>query len=503
MLPQRRRPPTVRQLCETVGVDVNESADLRDTADSRLDDAAAVDRVLALLTSDPELRAAMVNTARSLRERVIAYLNAQAPEGEPGVTVVDLGWGGTIQSLLQNLLRREAKVAGTPTTRLLGLYLVTHDLALQRTLDGLETEAFLAGYGVPGPAVRSIMRSPEILEQVCMPDVGSQVGLTADLEPVLGDAIDERIPQAAHRAAVQAGIRAFQREWARYAVLMPDRRPSLTTPELRQQLLAQVTRALVAPTEHEATVFGAWIHDENFGSRGSDLLVGGPETARAVRHMEPRDVVAPPMAELYWPFGLAALEDEHLAASVEAMTTGRMPPEAFYSVVEAGDFDVYYDTGFGFGEAWKETLESRRNRFGLSYVRTTVRAEEVRGVRLDPASAPCVLRLDSIALTCSMRGQAEPRRLVFDSPEALERFTVRGATALRPKLWLIDGTDPQFELDLKCSLGEAPYEVVVECAYAILASAPPSVPARSGPPKTQAVKRLARQAGKRGRPVAP
>src|SRR3954471_13002864 len=503
----RRRPPTVRQLCETLGVDVDTSAKLRPRADARLDDVATLDATFAELSSDPELRQTIVNSARVLRERVMEYLRREAGQGGGGeaerLVLVDLGWGGTIQSLVHQLLRRDAAVNKADELPIHGLYLVTQELALQRALDGLELYGFLGDFGVPGPEVRSIMRSPEILEQVCMPDVGSQIDLTADLEPVLGDAVDERIPQAAHRAAVQAGIRAFQREWARYAVLMPDRRPSLTTPELREQLIAQVTRALVSPTEQEAAVFGAWIHDENFGSRGSDLLVGGADTARAFRHMEPRDVVATPMAELYWPFGLAALEDQHLAASVELMTTGRIAPEAFYSVVEAGDFDVYYDNGFGFGESWKETLESTRNRFGLSYARTTVRADEVRGVRLDPAAAPCVLRLDWIALTCSMRGQAEPRRLVFDSPEALERFTIRGATALRPKLFLIDGTDPQFELDLKRALGEAPYEVVVECAYAILASAPPSVPARSGPPKTQAVKRLARQAETRGVPVEP
>ena len=501
----RRRPPTVRELCETLGVDVETSAKLREKADARLDDVATLDATFAELSADPELRQAIVNSARQLRERVMQYLRREAG-GDERLVLVDLGWGGTIQSLVHQLLRRDPAVNESNELPIHGLYLVTQELALQRALDGLELYGFLGGFGVPGPEVRSIMRSPEILEQVCMPDVGSQVDLTADLEPVLGEAVDERIPQAAHRAAVQAGIRAFQREWARYAVLMPDRRPSLTTPELREQLIAQVTRALVAPTEQEATVFGAWIHDENFGSRGSDLLVGGAGgsgIARAFRHMEPRDVVATPMAELYWPFGLAALEDEHLAASVELMTTGRIAPEAFYSVVEAGDFDVYYDNGFGFGESWKRTLESKRNRFGLSYARTTVRAEEVRGVRLDPASAPCVLRLDWIALTCAMRGQTEPRRLLFDSPEALERFSVRGATALRPKLYLIDGTDPQFELDLKRTLGEAPYEVTVECAYAVLPSAPPSVPARLAPPKTQAVKRLARQAENRGVPVEP
>src|SRR3954469_8005458 len=504
----RRRPPTVRQLCETLGVDVDSSAKLRETAGARLDDVATLDATFAELSTDPELRQAIVTSARQLRERVMAYLRREAGEGEGAggeagtperLVLVDLGWGGTIQSLLHQLLRRDAAVNKSEELPIHGLYLVTQELALQRALDGLELYGFLGGCGVPGPEVRSIMRSPETLEQVCIPGVGSQLDLPADLEPVLGDAVDERIPQAAHRAAVQAGIRAFQREWARYAVLMPDRRPSLTTPELREQLLAQVTRALVAPTEQEATVFGAWIHDENFGSRGSDLLVGGPDTVRAFRHMEPRDVVATPMAELYWPFGLAALEDEHLAQSVEAMTTGRIAPEAFYSVVEAGDFDVYYDNGFGFGESWKETLESKRNRFGLSYARTTVRADEVRGVRLDPAAAPCILRVDWIALTCSLRGREQPKRLVFDSAEALAQFTVRGADLLRPKLYVVDGSDPQFELDLRRALGESPYEVTVEVAYAVLPSAPAAENPRAAElerrkeASSRAVKRFVRQ----------
>src|SRR3954447_12501482 len=45
----RRRPPTVRQLCESVGVDVQSSARLRDKADARLDDVATLDAALAEL----------------------------------------------------------------------------------------------------------------------------------------------------------------------------------------------------------------------------------------------------------------------------------------------------------------------------------------------------------------------------------------------------------------------------------------------------------------------
>ncbi len=504
----RRRPPTVRQLCETVGVDVEVSARLRERADARLDDAAAVDEVLAELTSDPELRSAMVSNGRLLRERIVEYLRRRVPAEEANLMLVDLGWGGTIQMLLQGILTRQAAISGTPELHTIGLYLVTHELAVQRALDGLELEGFLGAFGVPGPAVRSIMRSPEIIEQVCMPDVGSQVDLSAELEPVLGDSVDERIPQAAHRAAVQKGIRAFQREWARYATVLPGRRATLTAPDIRAQLVAQVARALVAPTEREATVFGAWIHDENFGSHGSDLLVGGPHIARAFRHMDPSAIIKSPMSDVYWPFGLAALEDEHLALAAEAVTMGWLPPEAFSSVVEAGDFEIYYDNGYGYGEGWKEAIESKRNRFGLSYVRTTVRAEEVLGVRIDPAKAPCILRLDWIALTCSMRGEAEPRRLMFDSAESLERFNIRGAVTLRPKLFTVDGDDPQFELDLRRALDAAPYEVTVECAYAIMLTAPPAGDrhaaemARRAEARSKALKRFMRQVENRsGVPV--
>ena len=504
----RRQAPTVRQLCETVGVDVQLSAALRDRANARLDDAAAVDEVLAELTSDPELRTAMVSRGRALRERIAEYLKRHVPEGEPNVMLVDLGWGGTIQTLLQQLLTRQAAIEGRPELHTIGLYLVTHGFAVERALDGIELDGFLGSFGMPGPAVRSIMRSPEILEQVCMPDVGSQLDLTAELEPVLGSSVDERIPQAAERGAVQAGVRAFQREWARYATVLPGRRVRLTEPDVREQLVGQLARALVAPTEQEATVFGAWVHDENFGSHGSDLLVGGPHTARAFRHMVPSEIVETPMSEVYWPFGLAALEDEHLALAAEAVTMGGLPDQAFHSVVEAGDFEVYYDNGFGFGEDWKEVIESKRNRFGLSYARTTVRAEEVRGIRLDPAKAPCILRIDWIALTCSMRGQAEARRLMFDSPELLERFTVRGAVPLRPKLFTVDGVDPQFELDLKAALGESPYEVTAEVAYAVLLAAPPAPDprgvelARRAHARSRAVKRFVRQVENRsGVPV--
>ncbi len=200
--------------------------------------------------------------------------------------------------------------------------------------------------------------------------------------------------------------------------------------------------------------------------------MGGPHASRALRYMDPAALIALPMSELYWPFGLAALEDEHLGEAADAVSMDLLPAEAFSSVVEVGDFDVYYDNGYGFGEGWKVALESKRNRLGLSYVRAELRADMIRGVRLDPVKAPSILRIDWVALTCWLRGESRPRELLFDSAEAIDRFTRRGVSALGPKLWSVAGEDPQFELSLEQALGAPPYLVVVECAYAVMPAAP-------------------------------
>ncbi|MEA2427480.1 MAG: hypothetical protein QOF37_1108 [Thermoleophilaceae bacterium] len=459
----RRSAPLVRELCATLGVEVDASPVLARNADTRMNEHDVATEVIDELTSNPELRGKIVARSRLLRERVLAYVAKMLPEGESNMTVVDLGWGGTIQKLLQQILHESGS-----DIHLIGLYLLTQEVATERILDGLNIGGYLAAQGVPGAAARAIMRSPEILEQVCMPDVGSQLDLDSDLEPVLDEAVDRNLVQSAERAAVQKGIRAFQREWVRYAQLDAGT-ARLSHPDARRILLAQVARATVAPTAAEAAVFGGWVHDENFGSRGFESIVGDDHFRRALRHMDPETLLETPMSDVYWPFGLAGLEDEHLAKSAEAVAMGLLPASAFYSALESGDLEVYFDNGYGFSADWRKRVEGRRNRFGLSYARAELRGDEVRAVRIDPVRAQCLLRIDWIAMTCWVRGEPEPRRLVFDTHEALARFTMRGLTPGRAKFYMAGGNDPQMELDLRAELGGATaYEVVVEVAYAVM-----------------------------------
>jgi hypothetical protein len=471
---ERRRLPTLREFAATVGAPLEMFGELARDADRWLDDAGFGDEVIDAIVHGPDLRMAVVGQAQELRRRILRYLESVRPPGEETVLMVDLGWGATIQSMAQRLLRE----AGVPC-RTVGLYMVTGEKAAQRALDGVESHGFLASFGLPKDEVRAIMRSPEILEQLCMPDHGSQVSITEELQPVLADAPEAFAYQGVQRAAVQSGILAFQREWGRYRTALPGMlEPLWRCP--RELLLATIVRAVVAPTPDEAALFGPWLHDENFGSDRVDAIATGP-SVKSLPHLDPRTLIDIPMTDLYWPFGLAALHDEHLARAAAAVATGQVPWEAFGPELETGRFEVYMDLGWGFSDETKLAIKVRRNRRGLSLARATIRGDFVKRVRLDPAKAPCVIRLDWIRLRCRRHGLKEPVEILLESPEDFAGLRLHGAHAIAPKLLVVPGDDPYFILDVERRAGGPVYEVELECAFAVL-----------GVPRSQARERRAR-----------
>src|ERR1700709_2491474 len=200
----RRRAPTARQLAEQLGVPIHDVPALADMVDLRLDTPGVATTALEAISAEPQVRGPSVVRAARARERLLRYLDGQLPESGLAM-VVDLGWGGTIQTLLSRVLRSSGR-----DLHLVGLYLATNSTALHRRLDGFEMEGYLASAGEPARPFAPVMRSPEILEQLCMPDFGSLVGFDERLNPLTSDARMSRT-QAAQKAAAQAGVRAFHR----------------------------------------------------------------------------------------------------------------------------------------------------------------------------------------------------------------------------------------------------------------------------------------------------
>ena len=455
----RRRLPTLREYAGTLGLALDDLPELAPEADRRLDDAGFGEVVIDAIVHDPALRARVVAGSQALRRRIVRYVEQRLPAGERRLALVDLGWGATIQASVQRLLDEAGLDVAT-----LGLYLVTREGIAGRLLDGLDAQGFLGQAGLPAQPVDALMRSPEILEQICMPDHGSQVDLTEDLRPVLADAPGPSL-QSVERAAVQQGILAFQREWVRYRTALPASVPALHD-GARPALLAVVVRAMVAPTSDEAALFSGWLHDENFGSAAVESIAEG-RAARALAHMDPRTLVDVPMTELYWPFGLAALHDEHLAASVSAAAAGVLDWDAFSSALETGPVELYSDVGWGWEEGRKIGLRVRRNRRGLSFAKATVRGDYVKRVRLDPVQEPAVVRLDFVSLRCQLAGGGEAS-IDLQPPKDLRGLKVRGGRAIAPGDFELTGPDPHFVVDLERRLGVRVWEVEVECAFAVL-----------------------------------
>jgi hypothetical protein len=353
-----------------------------------------------------------------------------------------------------------------------GLYLLTNDAAVERLLDGVAAEGFLGTLGLPDPAVRWIMRSPEILEQVCMPEEGSLLGFDGGGEPVTTP-VRADPDQHAQRQAVRDGILAFQQEWGRYRDVVPKAHHGLderARPLLRTALL----RFVVEPTVEEARVFGSWLHDENWGSDESETVLGGALAGR-LEYMSPLQLLELPMNRLYWPFGLAALHNPPLARAAAAVAFGDLPADVFTS----GDdthATLYVDLGAGLMPRRQPPL--RANSRGLYYLRQQVDAHPLFAVAIGFPPGPGLARLDWMRLRFGLRGRTEPAVVDVRWPEGDSRVRYHDGELLSGNLLFGPRRAPRLSFQFPPDWGVDVYGVEVELGFGWLPSAPGAVPQR-------------------------
>jgi hypothetical protein len=296
-----------------------------------------------------------------------------------------------------------------------------------------------------------------------MPDHGPQIGLDEGLQPILAPASHDRL-QMVEAGALRQGVEAFQREWGRYRAVMPGKLPSFSGGAhlLRPLLLRQ----LEAPTELEASLLGAWSHDENQGSERAEEIADLSHAAR-LRHLSPDQLLDVPMEELYWPAGLAARADPAIASLYAAGASGEIPWQSLSSPVESGAFRI---SATGVEVPSDSTIETtpKRNRLGLSEVSGTIMAPALHELVLRPSERPCVVRLDYLELTCLAEGEADPVAVQLEAPQDFARLTRANCFVLNPNVFVVHGTDPELRLDLRGLTPRTVFRVDVRCGFAIL-----------------------------------
>lgn len=455
----RRRTPTVAEFLPTLGLGTGDLPRFASHADTRLDDPVVRHNLFAAIVDDAALNAKVLEHARVQRERVLRYVDGLLG-GAQELFVVDLGWAGSAQLMLNSVL-----ALGGRRVAITGLYLATHEGAASNAFAGMRTLGYLGDFGEPEPTVAAVTRTPEILEQTCLPEHGSQVALDEKLQPVLAPVARARL-QAVEAGALRQGVEAFQREWARYRVAVPDKLPSLASaPAVLRPL---IMRQLLAPTELEATLLGRWAHDEN---QGSDRVeqIADLRMAERLRHLSPEQLRGLSMSDLYWPAGLAARVDTRYAELFAAASAGELEWDALSSDADTGPFVIEVARGVDVDPDARLGGTPRRNRLGLSAIVGDIAAPAIQELVLRPSTHPCVVRLDFLELSCHVQGRAEPVRIRLESPEEFARLRRVNCFLLTSNVFVVHSGSPALYLDLEPQIAGTVFRVDVLCGFAVLA----------------------------------
>jgi FMN phosphatase YigB (HAD superfamily) len=496
----RRRVPTLADAATGLGLRPSQLGPLDALSSARLDDPQMRIAFLDAVTGNEELRAVVANHCAQVRQRLVQHVLDTAGRDEGELLLVDVGWGASIQTLLDRALGAE-KV----NLRTRGFYLMTNDAATGRVLSGVAAEGYLGNLGSPQPLVRWVTRSPEVLEQLCMPDVGSLQGFDDQSVPV--PARDLVAPaQQAERRAVQDGILAFQDEWRRYAPVVRSQ-PLLY--EQRPMLRTILLRFIADPTLDEAAVLGSWKHDENQGSSAVETVLTGfpPEL---LRYLSPMQLLELPMTRLYWPFALAALYNPPLARAAAAVALGELPAEMFTSGTDT-TMTLYVDYGCGSLPRRQSALQA--NSQGLSYLRFALDAHPVYAVGVGFPAGPGLVRLDWLRLRFAVRGRPDEVVVEIRWPEGHESLRYHDGVLVAGNI--LHGAARAPRLSFRCPddwNGEV-YHAEVEIGFAWLPAAAHQSPARDRAavaldlarrmkPRARAVFRLGQILARRLRAVA-
>lgn len=416
-----------------------------------------LDRVAAALTESPQLLNQMNATVTRARERLITALRKAGALEDADLTLVDLGWGATIQYQLGRVLAL-ARIPVVPA----GLYLATEDRAAKVYREGLRAEGFLAQGGHPREVAATLSRSPEVIEQCVNALCGSLIDFTDDGEPIQAEVVGGPA-QDAERRTVQDGVLAFQALWNEYVAADPSW-PSLNHPSAGKRVANIIVSSLKVPTNEEARVFGNWQHEDNFGSDVVTNMI--PEDlAAAIAYLSPNDLEDLQLRDAFWP-RLVAATDPALAGQIEALHSGHLDSQVFEPSGEPFETHLRWRSVSGDVHSGPRR-RVRINHNGLSFARFNVAADEIQDVALAIPGRPAIVRIDWIEARL-MADRSDPYVLRWDSPHDIAELVFSNCRWLGGTLVEFDWPSSAVWLPLAARIGEPVSSAQISVGFAML-----------------------------------
>jgi FMN phosphatase YigB (HAD superfamily) len=416
-----------------------------------------LDRVSAALTESPQLLNQMNATVTRARERLITALRNAGALDDPDLTLVDLGWGATIQYQLGRVLAL-VQIPVVPA----GLYLATEDRAAKVYRAGMRAEGFLAQGGDPREVAAALSRSPEVIEQSVNALCGSLVDFTDDGEPIQAPVVGGPA-QDAERRAVQDGVLAFQAQWNGYVANDPSW-PSLNHPSAAKRVANILVSSLKVPTSEEARVFGNWLHEDNFGSDVVTSMI--PEDlAAAIAYLSPNDLEDLQLRDAFWP-RLVAATDPALAGQIEALHAGHLDSQVFEPSGEPFETHLRWRSASGDVHSGPRR-RVRINHNGLSFARFNIAADEIQDVALAIPGRPAIVRIDWIEARV-IADRSDPYIVRWDSPHDIAELVFSNCRWLGGTLVEFDWPTSAVWLPLAARVGELVSSAQISVGFAML-----------------------------------
>lgn len=301
--------PTLRNILSSLKLPVDE---IKNYFNISLDKILSDEERLYIcrkLLEDDSCRKKLNDQIEHKRANLLCYIK-QLTKNKARVALVDVGFRGVIQGVIDTLLKRECIACKT-----IGIYLATRVEAAEKVISGSEIRSIWGKLGGSSNEVLPLTKHPEILEIALNSTCGTTIGYTFNSsknvwEPILEEkeGCDDIILKSYY---MKVGILEFYKIWLQFYVSRFKERNLLDRKlitELNEQCKTIMKRLWVYPTKDEAELLGTLFHEDNLGTSAGNELCDA-EARKAYRE---NGVQALLEKIVYWPNGVIAGETPEL-----------------------------------------------------------------------------------------------------------------------------------------------------------------------------------------------
>ena len=221
----------------------------------------------------PQYATKILARSKAFADRMIAHLAQAGVRAGDAVMFVDLGYNGSVQNLVERMLRERMKLD------VAGRYLLLREE--QRT--GLDKAGLLDVRHYETRTLHALCTVIAVLEQLSTVAQGSTIDYSDAGDPVR-KAAGIKGAQSAIRDTVQAAAVAFARDGSDGAGKGAYRPAASNGPDAdRVAAAAVLARLLFLPTADEVTLLEAFDHDVNLGTQQVVKLLDADDAAGGLR----------------------------------------------------------------------------------------------------------------------------------------------------------------------------------------------------------------------------